>query len=128
MNIDYHIEVERHYYSVPCPPAKAFVAIYHTADLEQIKLKETIMLIHPIVEKLQTMRFYGMRKAFEEQLQMADLDKLPFEEYDGSHPLDRFLMGLSSKPVSLFSTTSVRLSAGSTEGALRFPGVDPAGA
>lgn len=41
------------------------------------------MLTHPIVEKLQEMKFYGMRKAFEEQLQMADLDKLTFEQRFG---------------------------------------------
>lgn len=41
------------------------------------------MLTHPILEKLQAMRFYGMRKAFEEQLQMADMDKLSFEERFG---------------------------------------------
>jgi DNA replication protein DnaC len=41
------------------------------------------MLIHPIIEKLQTMKFNGMRKALEEQLQMADIDKLSFEERFG---------------------------------------------
>jgi DNA replication protein DnaC len=42
-----------------------------------------MMLTHPILEKLQEMKFYGMRKAFEEQLQMADLDKLTFEQRFG---------------------------------------------
>jgi DNA replication protein DnaC len=46
-------------------------------------MKEYIMLIHPIMERLQAMKFYGMRKAFEEQLQMADIDKLSFEERFG---------------------------------------------
>ena len=41
------------------------------------------MLIHPIMEKLQAMKFYGMCKAFEEQLQMADIEKLSFEERFG---------------------------------------------
>ncbi len=41
------------------------------------------MLIHPIMEKLQSMKFHGMRKAFEEQLQMADIEKLSFEERFG---------------------------------------------
>jgi len=41
------------------------------------------MLTHPIIEKLQAMRFYGMLKGFEEQLQMSDLDKLSFEERFG---------------------------------------------
>ena len=38
------------------------------------------MLTHPIMDKLQTMKFYGMRKGFEEQLQTADIEKLSFEE------------------------------------------------
>lgn len=41
------------------------------------------MLNHPIMEKLEMMKFYGMRKAFEEQLQMADIEKLGFEERFG---------------------------------------------
>ena len=41
------------------------------------------MLIHPILDKLQVMKFYGMRKAFEDQLQMADIDKLSFDERFG---------------------------------------------
>lgn len=41
------------------------------------------MLTHPIMEKLEIMKFYGMRKAFEEQLQMADIGKLSFEERFG---------------------------------------------
>ena len=41
------------------------------------------MLTHPIMEKLEIMKFYGMRKAFEEQLQMADIEKLSFEERFG---------------------------------------------
>ena len=38
------------------------------------------MLTHPIIEKLQQMRFYGMLTAFEEQMQMADIAKLSFED------------------------------------------------
>lgn len=41
------------------------------------------MLTHPIMEKLQAMNFYGMRKAFEDQLEMADIGKLSFEERFG---------------------------------------------
>ncbi|MBA2883227.1 DNA replication protein DnaC [Desulfosalsimonas propionicica] len=41
------------------------------------------MLTHPIIEKLQVMKFYGMCKAFEEQLQMADIGKFSFEERFG---------------------------------------------
>lgn len=41
------------------------------------------MLTHPIMEKLDMMKFYGMRKAFEEQLQMAEIEKLSFEERFG---------------------------------------------
>ncbi|MBA2883206.1 hypothetical protein HNR65_003568 [Desulfosalsimonas propionicica] len=39
--------------------------------LNRQKIRGSIMLTHPIIEKLQVMKFYGMRKAFEEQLQMA---------------------------------------------------------
>jgi DNA replication protein DnaC len=35
------------------------------------------------MEKLQAMNFYGMRKAFEDQLEMADIGKLSFEERFG---------------------------------------------
>lgn len=38
------------------------------------------MLIQPIFDKLQQLRFYGMLKALEEQMQMPDIDKLGFEE------------------------------------------------
>lgn len=38
------------------------------------------MLTHPILEKLQLMRFYGMLTALEEQMQMADIEKLSFED------------------------------------------------
>ena len=38
------------------------------------------MLTHPIFEKLQQLRFYGMLKALEEQMQMPDINKLGFEE------------------------------------------------
>ncbi len=41
------------------------------------------MLTHPIIEKLQAMNLYGMRKAFEDQLEMADIGKLSFEERFG---------------------------------------------
>jgi DNA replication protein DnaC len=39
-----------------------------------------MMLVHPILEKLQALRFYGMLKALEEQMQIPDIDKLSFEE------------------------------------------------
>lgn len=38
------------------------------------------MLTHPILEKLQQMKFYGMLTALEEQMQMADISKLSFED------------------------------------------------
>jgi DNA replication protein DnaC len=38
------------------------------------------MLIHPTLEKLQTLRLAGMLKAFSEQLQMPDIHNLGFEE------------------------------------------------
>lgn len=41
------------------------------------------MLTHPIFEKLQQLRFYGMLKALEEQMQMPDIKKLEFEERFG---------------------------------------------
>ncbi len=41
------------------------------------------MLKHPILENLQAMKFLGMRKAFEDQLEMADIEKLSFEERFG---------------------------------------------
>ena len=38
------------------------------------------MLIHPTLEKLQTLRLSGMRKALSEQQQMPQIDSLGFEE------------------------------------------------
>jgi DNA replication protein DnaC len=38
------------------------------------------MLTHPITDKLQQMKFYGMLKAFEEQMQMVDIETLTFED------------------------------------------------
>ena len=38
------------------------------------------MLVHPILDKLQSLRFLGMRCAYEEQLQMPDIDQLNFDE------------------------------------------------
>lgn len=38
------------------------------------------MLTHPTLEKLQTLRLSGMRKALSEQLQMPQIDSLGFEE------------------------------------------------
>ena len=38
------------------------------------------MLTHPILEKLQQMKFYGMLTALEEQMKMADIEKLSFED------------------------------------------------
>jgi len=41
------------------------------------------MLVHPIIDKLQSLRFFGMRCAFEEQMQLPDIDQLSFEERMG---------------------------------------------
>jgi len=41
------------------------------------------MLIHPILDKLRTLRFFGMLTALEEQMKMADIEKLSFEERFG---------------------------------------------
>jgi len=38
------------------------------------------MLIHPILDKLQSLRFYGMLAALQEQIKMPDIDQLSFEE------------------------------------------------
>jgi DNA replication protein DnaC len=38
------------------------------------------VLKHPIFEKLEQLRFYGMLKALEEQMQMPDIKQLSFEE------------------------------------------------
>lgn len=38
------------------------------------------MLTHPTLDKLQILRFYGMLKALQEQMQMTDIDQLAFEE------------------------------------------------
>ncbi len=41
------------------------------------------MLIHPIFDKLQTLRFFGMLSALEEQIKMPDIEKLSFDERFG---------------------------------------------
>ncbi len=41
------------------------------------------MLIHPMLDKLQTLRFFGMFSALEDQLKMPDIEKLSFEERFG---------------------------------------------
>jgi DNA replication protein DnaC len=41
------------------------------------------MLVNPILDKLQTLRFFGMLSAFEEQVQMADIDQIGFDERFG---------------------------------------------
>lgn len=38
------------------------------------------MLTHPILDQMKAMRLFGMAKAFEEQLQMTDIDTLRFED------------------------------------------------
>lgn len=38
------------------------------------------MLSHPILEKLQQMRFFGMQAALQEQMQMPDIGQLSFED------------------------------------------------
>jgi hypothetical protein len=41
------------------------------------------MLVNPIFDKLQTLRFFGMLAAFEEQNQMPDIDQLGFDQRFG---------------------------------------------
>jgi hypothetical protein len=41
------------------------------------------MLNQPTIEKLQTMKLYGMADAFREQIEMADSSQLSFEERFG---------------------------------------------
>jgi len=41
------------------------------------------MLIHPIFDKLQTLRFFGMLNALEDQIKMPDIEKLSFDERFG---------------------------------------------
>jgi DNA replication protein DnaC len=38
------------------------------------------MLVNPILDKLQSLRFFGMLTALEEQLQIPDIDQLSFDE------------------------------------------------
>jgi len=38
------------------------------------------MLFHPILDKLQSLRFFGMLSCLEEQMQMSDIDQLNFDE------------------------------------------------
>lgn len=38
------------------------------------------MLTHPILDKLQTLRFHGMLTALQEQMQMPDIEGFAFEE------------------------------------------------
>lgn len=51
-----------------------FVAAITTIELERM------MLTHPTLEKLQTLRLSGMLKALSEQQQMPEIDTLGFEE------------------------------------------------
>jgi hypothetical protein len=41
---------------------------------------EKTMLIHPLLDKLQALRFIGMLTALQEQLNTGDIDQLSFEE------------------------------------------------
>jgi DNA replication protein DnaC len=41
---------------------------------------EPLMLIHPTLDQLRTLRLTGMLKALEEQMQMPDIDSLSFEQ------------------------------------------------
>ncbi len=41
------------------------------------------MLIHPMLDKLQILRFFGMLSAFEEQMKMPDIEKLSFDKRFG---------------------------------------------
>lgn len=38
------------------------------------------MLTHPTLEKMQSLRLFGMKKAYQEQLQQSDIDDLSFDE------------------------------------------------
>jgi len=38
------------------------------------------MLMHPILDKLQTLRFFGMLTALDEQMKMPDIENLSFED------------------------------------------------
>ena len=48
--------------------------------MTQTLLKEKIMLLHPTLEKLTTLRFTGMATALDEQMQINSLDDMGFEE------------------------------------------------
>lgn len=54
------------------------------------------MLTHPNLEKLKTLRFTGMSKALEEQMNMSEIDSLSFEERLGLM-LDREMTERSNK-------------------------------
>jgi DNA replication protein DnaC len=41
------------------------------------------MLIHPTIEKLKQLRLFGMAKALEEQMEMDDIENLPFDDRFG---------------------------------------------
>ena len=55
------------------------------------------MLTHPILDKLQTLRLYGMLKALQEQMQMPDIEQLAFEERLGLL-VDREMTERENKP------------------------------
>lgn len=38
------------------------------------------MLVHPTLDKLESLRLAGMVKAFKEQMEMADISDMTFEE------------------------------------------------
>lgn len=38
------------------------------------------MLVHPIIDKLRTLKLNAMARTLEEQMQMPDMDALSFEE------------------------------------------------
>ena len=48
--------------------------------MTQTLLKEKIMLLHPTLEKLTTLRFTGMATALEEPMQINSLADMGFEE------------------------------------------------
>jgi DNA replication protein DnaC len=48
--------------------------------MTQQSIKGNIMLLHPTLEKLTTLRFTGMVAALDEQMQMSSLDDMSFEE------------------------------------------------
>jgi transposase len=66
----------------PPPPVSAIQHdnIRGAQYFHQILEGDDSMLTHPILDQMKAMRLFGMAKAFEEQLQMTDIDTLRFED------------------------------------------------